>query len=195
MLEVNVAALVQLDTLPTARLVLRRFDAGDHDAMAALNADPVVMEHLPGVMTREATVEGLARIDAHFAAHGFGLWAVEVRGGPRCVGFVGLMRPSFTAPFTPCVEIGWRLAREAWGHGYATEAAHAALAAGFMQLGLAEIVSFTVPANVRSRRVMEKLGLQHDVAGDFDHPRLPDGHPLRRHVLYRIGAPRVAPGE
>ena len=181
-------AAVQLDTLLTERLVLRRFNAGDHDAMAALNADPVVMEHLPGVMMRADTLEGFARIDAHFAAHGFGLWAVEVCGGPQCIGFVGLMRPSFSAPFMPCVEIGWRLARTAWGHGYATEAARAALHAGFTQLGLLEIVSFTVPANVRSRRVMERIGMQRDTSADFDHPRLPEGHPLRRHVLYRIHA-------
>ena len=103
------------------------------------------------------------------------------------VGFVGLAVPGFQAPFTPCVEIGWRLAVEHWGHGYATEAARAALDCGFQRLGLEEIVAFTVPANRRSRRVMERLGMTWSAADDFDHPRLPPGHPLRRHVLYRVG--------
>jgi RimJ/RimL family protein N-acetyltransferase len=117
---------------------------------------------------------------------------VEVRGGAAFAGFVGLSVPRFEAHFAPCVEIGWRLAAQHWGHGYATEGARAALAFGFGTLGLEEIVAFTAPRNVRSRRVMEKIGMTYDPADDFDHPLLPEGHPLRRHVLYRI-APPVLP--
>jgi RimJ/RimL family protein N-acetyltransferase len=115
-------------------------------------------------------------------------WAVEVPGGAEFIGFVGLLEPSFDEAFTPCVEIGWRLAAPSWGRGYAPEAARAALAHGFDRLGLDEIVSFTVPANANSRRVMEKLGMRHDPADDFDHPNLAEGDPMRRHVLYRLAA-------
>jgi RimJ/RimL family protein N-acetyltransferase len=126
------------------------------------------------------------QIDAHFDRRGFGLWAVELLETRELGGFVGLSVPSFDAPFTPCVEIGWRLARLCWGRGYATEAARAALSFGFERLGLEQIVSFTVPANLRSRRVMERLGMHRDAAADFEHPGLPPGHPLRPHVLYRL---------
>jgi RimJ/RimL family protein N-acetyltransferase len=125
-----------------------------------------------------------------WAAEGFGLWAVERQADGRFLGFTGLAAPTFKAHFTPCVEVGWRFAVEAWGHGYATEAARAALRFGFENLDLAEIVSFTVPANTRSRAVMERLGMTRDPADDFDHPRLPEGHPLRHHVLYRLGHER-----
>lgn len=181
-------------TLATARLVLRRWRAADLAPFAALNADPRVTEHLGGPLRRAASDALAARIEDHFARHGFGLWAVEIRGGAPFAGFVGLSVPSFEAPFTPCVEVGWRLAAAHWGRGYATEAAHGALEFGFATLGLAEIVSFTVPRNLRSRRVMERLGMTHDPADDFDHPLLPRGHPLRRHVLYRLRClPRRAP--
>ena len=171
--------------LRTARLLLRRWRDEDRAPFAALNADPLVTEFLPGPLSR-ADSDALAdRIEAHFAVHGFGLWAIEVPGQIPFAGFVGLAVPAFEAAFTPCVEVGWRLASACWGRGYATEGARAALAFGFARLGLAEIVSFTVPANVRSRRVMERLGMKHDPADDFDHPALPEGHPLRRHVLYR----------
>jgi ribosomal-protein-alanine N-acetyltransferase len=144
------------------------------------------MEHFPSVLS-PAESETLAdRVDAHFAQHGFGLWAVEVPDQIPFIGFVGLAIPSFEAPFTPCVEVGWRLGVEHWKRGYATEAARAALAFGFGPLGLREIVSFTVPENARSRRVMERLGMTHDPADDFDHPSLL-GH--RRHVLYRLRSP------
>jgi len=122
-----------------------------------------------------------------FAEHGFGLWAVEVVGVAPFIGYVGLSIPRFEAHFTPAVEVGWRLASAYWGQGYATEGARAALEAGFTQFGLKEIVSFTVPATARSRRVMERIGMTHDPADDFDHPRLAEGDPLHRHVLYRIG--------
>jgi len=146
------------------------------------------VEHLPAALTREASDALAARIEAHFREHGFGLWAVEVRGVAPFAGFAGLSIPGFEAHFTPCVEIGWSLAAPFWGHGYASEAARAALAFGFEDLALAEIASFTVPGNSRSRRVMQRIGMRHDPADDFDHPGLPEGHPLRRHVLYRIAS-------
>jgi RimJ/RimL family protein N-acetyltransferase len=174
--------------LATERLFLRGWRARDLAPFARLNADPRVMEHLPAVLARRESDALAQRICAHFDERGFGLWAVEIPGVADFAGFIGLSVPCFDAPFTPCVEVGWRLATEFWGRGYATEGARAALAFGFERLGLAEIVSFTVPANRRSRRVMERLGMQHSPADDFDHPSLPAGHALRRHVLYRIKA-------
>jgi RimJ/RimL family protein N-acetyltransferase len=153
---------------------------------ARLNADPEVMRHFPGTLSQASSDRLVDAIVDGWRLHGFGLWAVTRLEDGAFLGFTGLSRPSFEAHFTPAVEVGWRLARDAWGHGYATEAARAALAFGFETLGLEEIVSFTVPANVRSRAVMERLGMIHDPADDFDHPKLPDGHHLRRHVLYRL---------
>jgi len=177
--------------LRTARLLLRRWLPADRAPFAALNADPRVTEFLGTDLSREGSDAFAARIDSHFDAHGFGFWAVEVPGVTPFAGFVGLSIPLFEAPFTPCVEIGWRLAAEHWGRGYATEAARAALDFGFGALGLDEIVSFTVPANRASRAVMERIGMARDPSGDFDHPGLRDGHRLRRHVLYRIVRPRA----
>lgn len=134
----------------------------------------------------------VARIRAHHAERGFGLWAVEVLGEAPFIGFVGLTAPRFTARFTPCVEIGWRLASAHWHKGYAIEGARAAVAFGFSEVGLDEIVSFTVPENQASRRVMEKLGMKRAEEEDFDHPSLPEGHRLRRHVLYRLKNDRRA---
>jgi RimJ/RimL family protein N-acetyltransferase len=173
----------------TDRLLLRRWLPDDRAPFATLNADPRVMEFLPSLLSREESDALVERAEAHFDQHGFGLWAVEIPGVAPFAGFVGLSRPRFDAPFQPCVEIGWRFGVEHWGRGYATEGARASLAFGFDVCGLTEIVSFTVPQNVRSRRVMERIGMRHDPADDFDHPLLPDGHPLRRHVLYRIGRP------
>ena len=153
---------------------------------APMSADPAVMEFMPTRLSRLESDALIDRLMQHHAAHGFGPWAVETRADGVFVGFVGLMRPSFDASFTPCVEIAWRLARGAWGRGYATEAARLAVRDGFERCGLSEIVSFTVPANVRSIRVMERLGMVRDHSADFDHPRLPEGHRLRRHVLYRL---------
>jgi ribosomal-protein-alanine N-acetyltransferase len=172
--------------LTTARLRLRQWREEDLAPFAALNADPQVMEFFPKVLTRAESDAVAGRIRDHFARHGFGLWAVEAPGAADFVGFVGLAIPSFEAHFTPCVEIGWRLAREHWGHGYATEAATAALAFGFGDRALEEIVAFTVPANIPSRRVMGRLGMRRSPSDDFEHPAIADGHPLRSHVLYRL---------
>jgi RimJ/RimL family protein N-acetyltransferase len=172
--------------LETERLVLRRWRDSDLDAYAALNADPEVMEHFPSTLTRDESRRSIEIIEARFDELGYGLWAAEVPGLASCVGFIGLNPVTFDAPFAPAVEVGWRLGRRYWGHGYATEGARAALAFGFDTLGLDEIVSFTTPGNRRSWRVMQKLGMTRDPADDFDHPVIADGHPLRRHVLYRI---------
>lgn len=175
--------------LRTNRLWLRRWRPSDLEAFAALNADPRVMQFFPSVLSREESDALAARFQLHFDRHEFGLWAVEVPGVAAFAGFIGLSVPSFTTHFTPCVEIGWRLAADHWGHGYATEGARAVLTLGFETLGLPEIVSFTTVDNHRSRRVMERIGMTRNPADDFDHPRLPDGHPLRRHVLYRLDRP------
>jgi len=183
-------------TLRTERLLLRQWRPEDREPFAALNADPEVMRHFPAPHPRSES-DGLAVLnEVHLARHGWGLWAVEVlpgrdadgqaRAGAGFIGFTGLAAPGFDADFTPCVEVGWRLARQHWGRGYATEAAQAAIDHGFEALGLDEIVSFTFVGNDRSRRVMERLGMHE--AFEFDHPRLP-GHRLERHVLYRLRAP------
>lgn len=173
------------ETRRTKRLILRPWREEDLAPFAAMNADPEVARYFVSTLTREQSDALAGRAFEHFGRHGFGPWAVERAGTSDFIGFTGLSIPEFETAFTPCVEIGWRIAREHWGRGYATEAAQAALDYGFEVLGLEEIVSFTVPANAASRRVMEKIGLVRDEAGDFDHPRVPEGHPLKRHVLYR----------
>jgi RimJ/RimL family protein N-acetyltransferase len=178
--------------LRTERLVLRPWCDADLAPFAALNADPLVRAHFPGCLTRAESDAGAARIRAAFEERGYGLWATEVVGGAPFIGYIGLWVPSFTAHFTPCVEVGWGLAHAAWGNGYATEGARAALRFGFERLRLPEIVSLTTPDNVRSRRVMERLGMSRDPADDFDHPNLDPGSPLRRHVLYRIRPDELA---
>lgn len=169
--------------LSTARLRLRPWRESDFEPFAVMNADALVMEHLSGLKSREESDAMAARIMAKLESRGWGLWAVEVVGGAPFIGFTGLAVPDFEAHFTPCTEVGWRLARDAWGRGYATEAAKAALAFGFDALGLAQIVSFTALTNKRSAAVMERLGMRRD--GEFDHPRFAEGDPIRRHVLYR----------
>ncbi len=169
----------------TPRLVLRRFLPEDREPFAALNADPRVMGHFPKRLDRGESDAMADRIEGHFDKHGFGPWAVEVKDGAPFIGFIGLAVPRFEAHFTPAVEVGWRLAFDAWGHGYATEGARAALAYAFEAVGVREVVSYTVPGNDRSRRVMVRLGMRRDEADDFDHPLVPEGSPLRRHVLYR----------
>jgi RimJ/RimL family protein N-acetyltransferase len=171
--------------LKTARLLLRRWRAEDLAPLAALNADPVVMEHMPATLTEEQSTALIERIERSFEADGYGLWAVEVPGEAACIGFVGLAPVEIDVPFAPAVEVGWRLARAHWGKGYATEGARAALRFGFERRGLTEIVSFTAEVNRRSRAVMERLGMRRDPGEDFEHPQLPVGHRLRRHVLYR----------
>jgi len=144
------------------------------------------MEHFPAALSRHESDAFVDRIAAHFDAHGFGLWAVEIPDRTPFAGFIGLAIPAFEAHFTPCVEIGWRLAADQWGHGYATEGARAVLAFGFETLMLPEIVSFTVPGNLRSRRVMERIGMTYDAADDFDHPAQSREAGSRRYVLYRM---------
>jgi RimJ/RimL family protein N-acetyltransferase len=181
-----------VDAFPSlrgSRVVLRPWRDQDREAFAAMNADPRVMEFFVKRLDRAASDALIDGIREHFAVHGFGLWAVEVPGVAPFIGFTGLAAPRYDAPFMPCVEIGWRLAFAHWGRGYATEAARLALAYGFGTVGLPEIVAFTALGNRRSRAVMERLGMRHDPADDFDHPRVPDGHPLKRHVLYRLTAP------
>lgn len=175
--------------IATSRLRLRQWRDEDLPAFAAMNADPRVMEHFPARLSRTESDAVVGRIREHFAKHGFGLWAVEVPAAAPFIGYVGLAVPRFEAHFTPCVEIGWRLAANHWGRGYATEAAAAVLDHAFARLGLDEVVSFTVAANRRSWMVMERLGMTRDPAEDFEHPGLPEGHPLRRHLLYRLSRP------
>jgi RimJ/RimL family protein N-acetyltransferase len=172
--------------LATPRLLLRRWRAEDREPFAVLNADLIVMEHFPAPLRREENDALVDRIEAGFAERGWGLWAAQLREPAVFIGFIGLNPATFDAPFTPAVEIGWRLAREQWGHGYATEGARAALEFGFVDLELDEIVSFTTHANARSRRVMERLGMRHDPADDFDNPNVPQGSSVRPHVLYRL---------
>jgi RimJ/RimL family protein N-acetyltransferase len=166
-------------------LLLRGWRAEDRASFAELNADPRVMEHFPKCLDRAESDAMVDRIEAHFEKHGFGPWAVEVRGGAPLIGFIGLAVPRFEAHFTPAVEIGWRLAFDAWGKGYATEGARAVLSFALEECRMEEVVSYTTTNNWRSRRVMERLGLRQDERGDFDHPLVPEGSPHRRHVLYR----------
>jgi RimJ/RimL family protein N-acetyltransferase len=172
--------------LSTDRLLLRQWRESDREPFAAMNADPAVMEHFTELQTREQSDALIDRNTPAIDERGWGLWALELRETGEFIGFTGLSVPSFEAHFMPAVEIGWRLTKGAWGNGYATEAAKAALAHGFGPAGLDEIVSFTATTNVPSQRVMQRIGMTHDEAGDFDHVRLPAGHRLQRHVLYRI---------
>jgi RimJ/RimL family protein N-acetyltransferase len=169
----------------TDRLLLRAWRESDYEPFAAMNADPRVMRYFARTLTPEESDRLAARIQEHARRAGFGLWAVEIPDVTPFAGFIGLSVPAFTAHFTPCVEIGWRLAAEYWGRGYATEGARAALHFGFGALGLKEIVSFTTADNWPSRRVMERIDMTHDPADDFDGPGYGEGHPFRRHVLYR----------
>ncbi len=172
--------------LQTERLVLRPWASTDLDPFAALCADREVMRYFPAPLSREESSALIERAIAKMREDRFCFQPIEERATGRFLGFVGLSRPTHALPFNPCVEIGWRLARSAWGRGYATEAARAWLRFGFETLDLAEIVSFTSVANAPSRKVMERLGMSHDPADDFDHPALDTGHPLRPHVLYRL---------
>ncbi|HKB28664.1 MAG TPA: GNAT family N-acetyltransferase [Candidatus Limnocylindrales bacterium] len=170
----------------TERLLLREWRQADLEPFAALNADPLVMEYFVAPLSREASDRLVERIRAGWTANGYGLWAVERTVDQQFLGFTGLALHTFEAPFTPAVEIGWRFGPAAWGSGYATEAAVAALGFGFETAGRAEILSWTAVGNERSQRVMERIGMTRDHAGDFEHPSIPVGHPLRPHVLYRL---------
>jgi RimJ/RimL family protein N-acetyltransferase len=168
------------------RLVLRPWKDADRQPFEEMSADPEVMAHLMPIPTREASDAWIDRQRAHMSAQGFGFWAVELAESEEFIGAVGLARVRYEAHFTPAVEVGWRLVRKAWGHGYAPEAAGLALRCGFQDLQLPEIVANTAPDNINSQRVMAKLGMSRDPADDFDHPLVPEGHPLRRQVLYRL---------
>lgn len=175
--------------LQTERLQLRTFNEADIDAMTRINQDPKVCEFLPAIGDRNVTAAQIHRFIEHQQQHGFSLYAVELKSDPHFLGWTGLLTPNFSAPFMPAVEIGWRLSSAHWNQGYATEAATAVANHAFDNLGLTELVSFTVAQNKASRRVMEKIGMRHDSSGDFDHPKLEPGHPLQRHVLYRLQKP------
>lgn len=171
--------------LTTERLVLRQWVESDLDPFAALNADREVMEFFPAPLTRAESDALAQRARSDLDRKGYGLWALEVSATREFIGFTGLAWQTFPARFTPALEVGWRLARAAWGHGYASEAAVAAMAHGFATVDVDEIVSITARGNIRSRRVMERLGMAYDPADDFLHPRVPDSSPLKAHVLYR----------
>ena len=176
----------------TSRLILRQWQASDLPAYAALNADPEVRRFWPSTLTREDSDKQAEAFQRHIEQHGFGFWAVEVPGVAPFVGMTGLAHVALQAPFTPAVEAGWRFAREHWGHGYATEAAGAALAYGFEQVGLPEIVAYAAVGNTASFRVMERIGMTRDMAGDFDLPR--PGSAPRPSALYRIRRDQWDPG-
>jgi RimJ/RimL family protein N-acetyltransferase len=177
-----------VDVAKTERLVLRRWRESDRSPFARLNADSRVMEFFPRPLSADESNLLVDQMEADFDKRGFGLCAAELSQDHAFIGFIGLAAPRFSAHFTPWVEIGWRLSSAYWGRGLATEGAREIVRQAFDVHGLQELVSFTVPANVRSRRVMEKLGMTRSAADDFDHPRMPEGHPLRRHVLYRLSA-------
>ncbi len=172
--------------IKTERLILRPWRDEDLPLIAAINGDPVAMRHFLAPMTREESDAFVERNRARQSEDGFCMWAVEAPGVAPVIGVLGLARTNFEAHFTPCVEVGWRLAPAFWGKGYASEGARAALKFGFEEISLDEIVSLTVLANEPSWRVMERIGMTRDLGGDFDHPRLPEGHRLRRHILYRL---------
>ncbi|MGI8667039.1 MAG: GNAT family N-acetyltransferase [Jatrophihabitans sp.] len=177
-------------SIRTERLILRRWTPSDRTPFAAMNADPQVMRYFRAPLDRAASDGFVDRIEAGFDQHGYGLWALELVANAEFIGFTGLARHTFPAHFTPAVEVGWRLSPPAWGHGFATEAARAALRHGFDSAGLAEIVSMTARANQPSQAVMRRLGMTRDPADDFAHPSLPAEHPLAPHVLYRLSQDR-----
>lgn len=172
--------------LSTERLILRRWKADDLEPFAQICADPSVMEFYPKPLTFQEARAAVERIEAQFEADDFGLWALEVQKTGEFIGYVGLSRPSFHTHFTPCVEIGWRLARKHWGSGLATEAAREALQDGFERIHLKEIVSFTALINKRSIKLMERIGMIRNPEDDFLHPSLADGDRLKPHVLFRL---------
>jgi len=175
--------------LHTPRLLLREWRDEDREPFAAMSADPEVIRYLPRLPDRAASDAWIDRMRAHHNEHGFAYWAVELVGEAGLIGAIGLSRVRFPVPFAPAVEVGWRLARAYWRQGYAFEAARAAIEDGFFRIGIEEIVAFTVPPNRASWGLMERLGMIRNPADDFDFPRFPEGHPLRRHILYRLQRP------
>lgn len=175
--------------LETERLVLRPWRESDIAPFAALCADAEVMRYFPAPLTREESKALIARAMQKTEEDGFCFQPVEEKATGRFLGFVGLSRPAAPLPFAPCVEVGWRLAQTAWGQGFASEAARAWLRFGYETLDLEEIVSFTASQNLPSQAVMRRIGMSRDMAADFEHPLLVDGHPLRPHVLYRLSRP------
>ncbi len=169
--------------IETERLLLRPWRPEDLPLFARMNADPVVMEFFPRLLTPEESRTSVASFADHLATHRCCFWAAEVKESGAFIGFIGLQKISFMAGY----DVGWRLAPSAWGKGYATEGGKGSLRYGFQTLGLSEILSFTAPGNLRSRAVMDRIGMKQDLQGEFDHPRVPEG-PLRRHVLYRVTA-------
>ena len=176
----------QIKELESARLRLRPWRDTDLPEFAAMSADPQVMRYFPAPLSRLESAALIGRIRGHFAEYGYGLWALERKDTGAFIGFTGLMNVTLEVPFAPAVEIGWRLAPEHWGLGYASEAAWAALRCAFDRLALDQVMSITSQLNLPSQKVMQAIGMQRDLDGDFEHPRLPQGHPLRPHVLYRI---------
>lgn len=172
--------------IETERLRLRNWTDADAEPFAAMNADPRVMEFFPAKLDRAASDALMAKLRANIERDGYGLYAAEIKKSRQFIGFVGLAVPNFDAPFMPATEIGWRLTRRSWGNGYASEAAAAVRDHAFRDRGFDGLVSFTAEWNVPSRRVMERIGMTHDPADDFIHPRLPPAHKLAPHVLYRI---------
>lgn len=176
--------MAELIEVETERLRLRQWRPADRDPFAAMNADPRVMEYFPATLTRPESDAMADRCQSLIEEQGWGFWATECKATHAFIGFVGLHRPSSELPFSPCIEVGWRLALAHWGKGFASEAAKEALRVGFHLLGLKEIVSFAAVGNFRSRAVMERLGMRE--SGTFDHPQVPEGLGLRCHCLYRL---------
>jgi RimJ/RimL family protein N-acetyltransferase len=178
--------MIHMKVIETERLILRTWQAEDADSYFQINQDPKVIEFLAGSMSIEQVYDFITKTNEHQEDHGYSLWAAELKNTNELAGFIGLRYIDFDLPFTPAVEIGWRLGSQYWGKGYATEGAKAVLDFGFNKLGLTEIVSFTVPANKRSIAVMKRIGIKRDKSGDFAHPKLSSDHPLSLHILYRL---------
>lgn len=175
-----------MNIIETERLILRTWEEDDMNAYYSLNQDPKVVEFLFKMTSINQARAFIETMNRQFNAHGYTIFALEEKQTGKWIGFTGLNAPVWSERFTPCVEIGWRIRSDCWGHGYATEAAKAILDYGFKMCALDEILAWTVPANIRSIRVMEKIGMMRDFNGDFYHPEIPSGHPLSKHILYRI---------
>ena len=183
-----------MEILETERLILRTWVDEDLESMFAINQDTKVMEYFPGLQDLQMTKNFIDKVNAHFENHGYSLYAAIRKDTNEFIGFIGLLIADFESHFTPATEIGWRLSSSHWGKGFATEGAKAVLDYAFRVLKIPEIVSFTAAGNAKSIRVMQKIGLQHNEADDFDHPKLDDTSPLKRHVLYRLSREQYTQG-